>query len=75
MGSLSVLITGVAMNITLYNSQVESILDSRERKGKIEYLIAWKDWGPKYNTWEPEENLQGCPEILEKYTTQKEKEK
>ncbi|XP_068208741.1 uncharacterized protein [Palaemon carinicauda] len=55
--------------------QVESILESRNQKGKVEYLISWKDWGPKFNSWEPEENLEGCKEILERFNKQKEKEK
>lgn len=55
--------------------QVEDILDSRGKKGKIEYLILWKDWGPKYNTWEPEENLEGCKDILERFHKKQDKEK
>jgi len=35
----------------------EKISKKRLRKGKVEYLVKWKDWGPKYSTWEPEENI------------------
>ncbi|XP_077590317.1 E3 SUMO-protein ligase CBX4 [Stigmatopora nigra] len=36
---------------------VEGIEKKRIRKGKIEYLVKWRGWSPKYNTWEPEENI------------------
>jgi hypothetical protein len=29
----------------------------RTRNGKIEFLVKWKGWSPKYSTWEPEENI------------------
>lgn len=35
----------------------ERILKKRVRSKKIEYLVKWKDWGHKFNTWEPEENI------------------
>lgn len=35
----------------------ECILKKRQKKGKVEYLVKWKGWAPKYNTWEPEENI------------------
>ncbi|XP_061889408.1 chromobox protein homolog 8b [Entelurus aequoreus] len=35
----------------------EFILKRRIRKGRIEYLVKWKGWSPKYSTWEPEENI------------------
>ncbi|KAK2857373.1 hypothetical protein Q7C36_005292 [Tachysurus vachellii] len=34
---------------------VESIEKKRIRK--VEYLVKWRGWSPKYNTWEPEENI------------------
>nr|XP_057938800.1 E3 SUMO-protein ligase CBX4-like [Doryrhamphus excisus] len=36
---------------------VESIEKKRSRKGRLEYLVKWRGWSPKYNTWEPEENI------------------
>lgn len=35
----------------------EKILKKRRRESKVEFLIKWKGWSPKYNTWEPEENV------------------
>ncbi|XP_023666337.1 E3 SUMO-protein ligase CBX4-like [Paramormyrops kingsleyae] len=36
---------------------VESIEKKRFKKGRIEYLVKWRGWSSKYNTWEPEENI------------------
>ncbi|XP_026523059.1 E3 SUMO-protein ligase CBX4 [Notechis scutatus] len=36
---------------------VESIEKQRMRKGRAEYLVKWRGWSSKYNTWEPEENI------------------
>jgi hypothetical protein len=51
--------------------EVECILSHRERKyrhrTKKQFLIAWKGYGPEHHTWEPEENLDGCPEALQDY--------
>lgn len=35
----------------------EAITKKRLRKGRTEYLVKWKGWAPKFNTWEPEENI------------------
>ncbi|XP_064180314.1 chromobox protein homolog 8b [Anguilla rostrata] len=35
----------------------ESIIKRRIRRGRLEYLVKWKGWSPKYSTWEPEENI------------------
>ena len=36
---------------------VENIVDQRLRNGRKEYLVKWRGWAHKYNTWEPEENF------------------
>lgn len=35
----------------------EMLLRKRVKKGKEEYLVKWKSWPAKYNTWEPKENI------------------
>merc|ERR1712038_230743 len=43
---------------------VDEILDKREVKGKVEYLISWVGYGPNDNTWEPKDSL-GNPKIID----------
>ena len=47
--------------------QVEKILRSELRGGKILYFIKWKGYSDAENTWEPESNLVNCPELLEDF--------
>jgi hypothetical protein len=35
----------------------ERLLNHRTRRGKSEYLVKWKGWSAKHNTWEPVENI------------------
>ncbi|XP_037610476.1 chromobox protein homolog 2-like isoform X2 [Sebastes umbrosus] len=35
----------------------ECILSKRPRKGRFEYLVKWRGWSSKHNSWEPEENI------------------
>jgi Chromo (CHRromatin Organisation MOdifier) domain len=50
---------------------VESVLDHRDRKeGRKtvkEYLIKWKGYNPEHNTWEPEDNVKNCLDMLKRY--------
>ena len=36
---------------------VEAITKKRIKKSKVEYLVKWKGYSPRYSTWEPEENI------------------
>ncbi|CEL63612.1 hypothetical protein RSOLAG1IB_10895 [Rhizoctonia solani AG-1 IB] len=47
--------------------KVEGIMDSQETKGKWEYLIKCKGYGPKEFTWEPKANLKNMAKHLKKY--------
>jgi len=47
--------------------EVESIVDKRIRRGKVEYLVKWKGWeDPSDNTWETVANMD-CSELIEEY--------
>ena len=37
--------------------EVEEVLDSRRRKGKLQYLIHWQGYDLSERTWEPATNL------------------
>eukprot|EP01135_Chromosphaera_perkinsii_P000769 Nk52_evm57s151 gene=Nk52_evmTU57s151 len=48
---------------------VEKILDKRwnERSQSYEYLLKWKNWEDKYNSWEPKECLVGSRDLLKDF--------
>lgn len=52
---------------------VESIEKKRSRKGRFEYLVKWRGWSPKYNTWEPEENILD-PRLLDAFQARERQE-
>lgn len=52
--------------------EVEAIVNWRERKfrgghTREEYRVAFKGYGPEYNKWLPEENLDGCQQAIADY--------
>lgn len=43
-------------------------MDKRKnKKGKWEYLIRWKGYGSKADTWEPEHHLMHCEEFIDQF--------
>ena len=44
--------------------EVEEILDSRLKHGKLEYLVKWSGYTNNYNTWELETNCANFPDII-----------
>uniref|UniRef100_A0A3Q2Z1L3 Chromodomain Y like 2 n=1 Tax=Hippocampus comes TaxID=109280 RepID=A0A3Q2Z1L3_HIPCM len=49
---------------------VEHIVDRRRnKKGKWEYLIRWKGYGSKEDTWEPENHLLHCEEFIDRFNS------
>ena len=43
--------------------EVEQILDSRKRRGKLQFLVKWKGYTDEHNSWEPFENLENAPKV------------
>ncbi|XP_068435668.1 chromobox protein homolog 2 [Clinocottus analis] len=35
----------------------ECILNKRHKKGKLEFLVKWRGWSSKHNSWEPQDNI------------------
>ena len=52
----------------IYN--VEKILKRKRTKdgdGDVRYLVKWEGYDNSENTWEPTQNLSGCPQALENF--------
>lgn len=55
--------------------EVEKIIDMREKMGKIEYLIQWKEFSMKDDTWEPKNSLtENCSDLLAEFGKEWERE-
>ncbi|KAG6870443.1 hypothetical protein C0992_013372, partial [Termitomyces sp. T32_za158] len=47
-----------------YHYEVDHILDSRLVRGRPHYLVRWKGYGPKDDTWEPRRHLDNALDEL-----------
>ncbi|KAK7351947.1 hypothetical protein VNO77_11738 [Canavalia gladiata] len=47
--------------------EIETIRRKRVRKGEVQYLIKWRGWPETANTWEPLENLQSVPDLVDAF--------
>jgi hypothetical protein len=44
---------------------VEKILDKKKEDGNTLYLVKWKGYSEKDNTWEPFTSVKNCKKLLE----------
>ena len=51
------LVPGITHNSGNTEFEVERILKGRYRNNLLQYLIKWKNFPSKYNSWEPAKNL------------------
>lgn len=47
--------------------EVESIIGSRMKRNKVQYLVKWVGYSDSENTWEPLENLENAQALIDKY--------
>ena len=46
---------------------VESIKDSRRRRGKLQYLVHWEGYPREEDTWEPADNVKNAQELIDEF--------
>lgn len=63
----NLLITNVILTLIQLMLQVERIMEVHHKKnGSREFLIHWKGWSSRFDSWEPESNL-NCSELINKF--------
>ncbi|XP_059088238.1 eukaryotic translation initiation factor 5B-like [Tigriopus californicus] len=55
------------------NYEVEAIKGIRERNGETLYLVKFEGW--KKPQWEPEENVEGCQDLIDQFEREEEKKR
>ncbi|EAL65937.1 chromo domain-containing protein [Dictyostelium discoideum AX4] len=55
--------------------EVEKILDKRVQHGRIQYNVRWIGFSSDYDTWEDEDNVAGCPELVKEFESSRQQEK
>ncbi|RLU16119.1 hypothetical protein DMN91_011878 [Ooceraea biroi] len=53
--------------------EVERIIQKHVQNNKPLYLIKWKNWDSRYNTWEPLCNLINCEDMLREFEEERQK--
>lgn len=51
--------------------EAERILDITKEDGQIKYLVKWKGYDQKENTWEPPEHLNHAQRLLKNFHQQR----
>lgn len=46
--------------------EVEEVLDRRVSNGNVEYLLKWKGFTSRHNSWVIENDV-NCPELIKKF--------
>ena len=47
--------------------EVEKILNRQEAKGVVHYLVKWRGWSRKHDSWEPEANLTNSADLIQEF--------
>ena len=50
------------------DDEIEKIIEHLEvDEDDYDYLVRWKGWGPEWDTWHSQDNLEGCTKLINDY--------
>jgi hypothetical protein len=55
--------------------EVDKILVTRKRRGRLQYLVPWKCFIDRYDPWEPERNLANATDLVDDFNRRKRQRK